>query len=179
MMAAIMRFQAKINEPVIMLDIATGKKEHLQVGKTYDVEYQMLNDREYLLITGTNVGSVRTYWLQQESQRALKLVRTDGPTIDGVQLPITTRAQLSKHQIENLVVGKIVKGRFLCNKCALKKDLNTPVAFSVYPVNILPYSQDCHDCGLVVFDMAKKKEGGYLTIFEKPLPEARKGYKRN
>jgi hypothetical protein len=45
-------------------------------------------------------------------------------------------------------IGKLLNGStFVCHKCALTHDLVSEGAVEVYPVNVIPYSQNCHDCG--------------------------------
>lgn len=53
-------------------------------------------------------------------------------------------------------------GTLLCHSCAIHRDLVAEHATAVYPVNIIPYSQECHECGK---DLVK---GWDCQLFNKP-----------
>ncbi len=106
-----------------------------------------------------------------DSQRAgrikLTYVAEEGdPTLDGIPLPITGGNQLTDWQKNHLVCGHLVGGKFLCERCTLSKSLVYPAAIAVYPINIIPYSQVCHECGLVVFSIWQSRKGGPLSLFD-------------
>lgn len=65
-------------------------------------------------------------------------------------------------------IGRLIKGAFICDKCALEKDLSRPAAIAVYPVNILPYSQCCKSCGTLMVSGLRKADGSgdYLELFD-------------
>lgn len=123
----------------------------------------------YYVLAGTRVGAVERHWTDAENAGIVELVRIaeDGdPTLDGITLPIRSATQLSPGQMKRLLCGYLIGGRFHCPKCALTRSLVSPQAIPVYPVNIVPYSQSCSKCGMVVFDLWRSKKGGPLNIFQ-------------
>lgn len=173
-----MKYQrVMLNASVLrVIDIDTGKTQNLEPYASYEVEHVNHNDREYLLLKGTRLGSVTTFWEQHDETGVVKLVPVpvivEPKTWHGVTLPITSRSQIEDKM--NLVVFHCVKGRMLCNKCSLKHSLVMPDAVAFYPPNILPYSQDCHECGLLIFNVCQKKKGGPLILFPKYVEPTKK-----
>lgn len=63
-------------------------------------------------------------------------------------------------------IGKLFgDGKFVCHHCALSYDLVAENAASVYLVNIIPYSQECHDCGILLV------EGWDCQLYSKPADQ--------
>lgn len=92
----------------------------------------------------------------EECKAALGLNAKPGYVVDGYDTRAKILVQegqplryLTPNQIRySSSIGKLLEGgKFVCHKCALSHDLVAENATSVFPVNIIPYSQDCHDCG--------------------------------
>lgn len=152
-----------------VMDIDTGKTQDLEPYASYDVEHVTHKDRDYLVLKGTRIGAVTTFWEQHDETGKIKLVpvpmHVEPKTWHGVTLPITSRTQVEDKL--NLVIFHGVKGKMLCNKCSLKHSLTTPNAVAFYLTNILPYSQDCHQCGTLFVNCWQSKAGGPLILFPK------------
>lgn len=155
-----------------VMDIDSGKAQDLEPYASYDVEHVTHKERDYLVLAGTRIGGVTTFWEHHDNTGVVQLVPipvyTEPRTWHGVTLPITSRAQV-EHRM-NDVLFHCVKGKMLCNKCSLKHSLTTPNAVAFYPDNIMPYSQDCHECGLLVVNIWQSKKGGPLILFPKYIP---------
>jgi hypothetical protein len=140
------------------------------IGKTYEIEHAVgKHPLAYYVIKGTRVGAIQRYW--EDSQRDGKIRLTviaegDDPTLDGVPLPVRNGSQLTEHQKKHTVCGYLIKGKFKCTRCALKHGLTYPDAIAVYPINIIPYSQDCTECKLLIFEIWRSAKGGPLCLFE-------------
>lgn len=60
-------------------------------------------------------------------------------------------------------IGRLFhSGKFVCHTCALTYDLVAEQASAVYPINIIPYSQSCHECRKVLV------EGWDCQLFSAP-----------
>lgn len=166
--AITMRYdRAIIHRPLEAINIDTGTPTRIDTDLAFLNRVTSMN-REYYVVAETRIGSITSWWEQMDRDGKIKLVRiaeaTD-PTLDGIPLPITAASQLSEHQRNKLVCGYLVQGKFLCSKCTLTKGLTYPNAIAVYPVNILPYSQICSECKLVVFNIWRSASGGPLSLF--------------
>ena len=65
------------------------------------------------------------------------------------------------------VIGKLIEGQFVCNRCALQYDLAPdPLAINVIKKHILPYSQTCHDCGKLIVNGVKREDGTPIILFD-------------
>lgn len=97
----------------------------------------------------------------EEIKAALGLDAKPGYVVDGYD----TRAKVFtydgaplRHLTPNQIrysssIGKLLEGgKFVCHRCALVYDLVAEEAVSVYPVNIIPYSQQCHECGKMLVE---------------------------
>ena len=156
---------------VKLIDIDSGAvRPELKVGKVFELA-TLTKDHPlpYYLIKGTREGAISRFWEDAEKKGRLTIVRVpeDGDvTLDGIPLPITAETKLSEHQRHHLVAGYLIKGRFRCTRCALGHGLVHPAAIAVYPCNVLPYSQSCHECGTLVFNVWQSKKGGPLNLFD-------------
>lgn len=124
--------------------------------------------RSYYKLAGTDLGAIEPYWDDKEADGTIRVTRiaeADDPTLDGIPLPIRSGNQLTTWQKEHLICGRIIGGKFVCERCALNHGLVYPNAIAVYPVNILPYSQDCKECGIWIFIIWQSKKGGPLALF--------------
>lgn len=75
----------------------------------------------------------------------------------------------TEYQIEHEMIGHLVKGKLVyCTQCALKHELTKPAAIALYPVNILPYSQQCRSCHKVLVSGLRHSDGSgqYLNLLE-------------
>jgi hypothetical protein len=152
---------------IILIDIMDGSKHEMTCGSVHEIHPTTKSNRQYHTIHGSFVGCINEYWLELEVKGSVRLYKLPtGRTLDGILLPIETRQQLTEHQITHLVVGHLVHGKFLCEKCTLKKSLSHPDAIAIYPINILPYSQDCHECGQMIFEVARGRDNQPLILFE-------------
>lgn len=153
-----------------LINIDTGEKRHTKQGDCFPVEHaEGRHPLAYYVIRGTREGAIQRFWedKQREGVISLNYVAEDGdPTLDGVPLPITSSRQLTEWQKTHLVCGHLVKGKFLCERCTLEHELTYPAAIAVYPINIIPYSQVCSECGLVVFSIWQSRKGGPLSLFD-------------
>jgi hypothetical protein len=67
-----------------------------------------------------------------------------------------------------LAIGSLVKGQFCCNECT-PFDCET-VPIYVHRENVVPYSQQCSKCRILIIDGLKSsKDGSPLNLF--PIPE--------
>jgi hypothetical protein len=166
--------QATFMKSVEVIDITNGQKQFIRPGEyeTEEIQHSPHPDmptRQYVVLKGSKLGSIVEWWLSQEHQGLAKLVRIEAADkmIEGIRLPIKSRSQLTPEQMGTIICGWIYKGRFICNWCAKAKDLTYPEGIKVYPINIIPYSQNCKECGLQVFDIWKRiRTGGPLNLFD-------------
>lgn len=153
-----------------LIDIDNGSvQRELTPGNQYELEHaEGKHPLAYYVLKGTRKGAIQRFWEDSEKQGLIRMYRQaeDGdPTLAGIRLPIRNSKQLTEFQKTHLVCGHLVKGKFLCERCTLKHNLVYPDAIPVYPVNILPYSQACQECGLLVFDVWQSRKGGPLCLF--------------
>lgn len=165
--------QAIVRPPgITLIHVKKGKKQFVKPG-VHAVEQKKIRvsglTRNYILLRGTDFGSIESWWLQKESDGTIELKRLDegqGMTLDGVPLPITSSAQLSKEQLGAAVCGHLVKGRFVCMRCTSGVTLTYPDAIAITPRHILPYSQSCSKCGLRLFDVMRNDKHQPVNLFK-------------
>ncbi len=154
---------------VDLIDIMNGSVNRLRLGE-HNLIRVIHKDREYHVVKGSNNGSITPYWEKMEMKGKVVLTRMSDfdcdIRLDGIKLPIESPIVFNEFQKTHMVVGHLVKGKFLCNKCTLEKNLTHPDAIAVYPINIMPYSQGCFQCGLLVFNIWQRKKGGPLFLFD-------------
>lgn len=152
-----------------LIDIDNGSKHPLPSGEERALEHaDGVHPLAYYVLAGTRLGAIQRFWEEKQRDGTIRLtyIAEEGdPTLDGIPLPITNRNQLTEYQMTHLVCGHLVKGKFLCNRCTLEANLVYPDAIALYPINIIPYSQVCSKCGLVVFNIWQARKGGPLSLF--------------
>ncbi len=153
-----------------LIHIDHGLKHALKPGRVYELEHaEGSHPLAYYVVKGTRVGAIQRFWEDSERKGLIRMFRAaeaDDPTFDGIPLPIRNGSQLTEWQKLHTVCGHLVKGKFKCERCTLKHNLTYPDAIAVYPVNILPYSQACTECGLLIFDVWQSRKGGPLCLFD-------------
>ena len=153
---------------VRVINIDTGKPKALVVGRDYPVE-SVSKGRAYYVLAGTRQGAINRFWEDAERGGKVRLTyarEASDASIDAVALPITSKDQLTAEQYRTMVIGKLVKGKFRCNRCAAEATLSYPEAINVYPINVLPYSQRCGACGLQIVAIWKSARGGWLNLHD-------------
>lgn len=158
-----------ILKPFRVIDIETGDPVSLKPGQTYEIEHARgVHPLDYYVVKGTRQGCICRHWEASAEIGVVRLhviAQSDDPTLDGVVLPITSSDQLTADQKTKTPCGYIIKGKFHCTRCAAKHDKSYPKAVSVFPINIIPYSQVCRVCDLVIFNIWQSAKGGPLCIF--------------
>jgi hypothetical protein len=160
-----------LDKGFILIDLDTGHKHPQPVGTVHFLETDGDKSKHPLdryMIKGTQIGAISRYYEDAVLKRQIELIliaEDNDPTLDGIVLPITSSSLLTEHQKKHLVCGHLIKGHFKCERCALKHGLTNPNAIAVYPVNILPYSQNCTECGLLIFNIWQSAKGGPLNLF--------------
>lgn len=156
--------------PAKVMEIDTGKVVDMVAGSYCELEDVVHHDRDYFVFKDRRIGVTVNHWCELERFKIVELVRmptADDPTYDGIPLPLTSSSQIKDIKAP-WPIAHLCDGKLVCPKCARKYCFAYPNSIPVYPTNILPRDQDCHDCGQMLVKVSKLGDNILFKKYVKP-----------